>query len=776
MGFLDKLFGAKTRINVGSTTTPLIGTAPDLLGKAIMQVIYNDENLTERLVDDALNGMGIKVRRAYRYARDHYTYGLPSGYTEYTNFSETAIRAVLTAIEGEDVTLTGVQLDYADTGMHAFQYAYNTYGWDYLTDELSSPPATLVLDANNMAYSTHETNLMNTLAGTVPADSTTSGTYDNGTHWRETITYSVTTSATLNSSSIDYYIGDLTAENYDLATQLLSQTAEVTATVTTSYSGTLTTDKKTVLELWAASSDPLVDAPATTSETHNYSYLTDTMRQTDVLLDSVSWTKQVDLKDYYYFVTYTTASGARKVWTYRVDDSTYPSLAFGTSVSSGSPFYPVVVFRKDNQDYFSASRAGTELYETSVALIRKLGLSATDIATAINENPDVGEIDNAFLVFATRLHTDNKAGIQYLARFWDRMATQFGSSAITQEDDTLLFFSANKGGFRITESALDLRINWADIKREDVVGKLGVLNTAEREVFGSYIEFRWQNTETTYKRIQVFNPSLTNYVYQGHTTETNMDESDAFIIPLHAGIVDEMGSLSRNELYYDSLQLVFNSYTITKEKWYQTSLFRAILTAVTIYLIFTSPMAANFVAALEAGAYQAAAMILVEAAITAYVMQVGFKFLVKALGIENSWIVALIAVAIAAYDLGANGWSFENAAWAENLLMAASGISTGISANLSDQFKDLQEEWSLFNEEAEKKLDALKEAQDLLTVDGLLDPMEFIYSEPMINFNEYPSDYYERTIHSGNTGTLGFTIMENYTDIMLQLPKPNYGI
>ena len=57
----------------------------------------------------------------------------------------------------------------------------------------------------------------------------------------------------------------------------------------------------------------------------------------------------------------------------------------------------------------------------------------------------------------------------------------------------------------------------------------------------------------------------------------------------------------------------------------------------------------------------------------------------------------------------------------------------------------------------------LESAQDLLEPSQLL--------HPFIIFGESPNDFYNRTVHSGNIGTMAISSITNYVDLSLTLPK-----
>ena len=83
----------------------------------------------------------------------------------------------------------------------------------------------------------------------------------------------------------------------------------------------------------------------------------------------------------------------------------------------------------------------------------------------------------------------------------------------------------------------------------------------------------------------------------------------------------------------------------------------------------------------------------------------------------------------------------------------------------------LKDETQIFQEQAEDALAELETAQELLETTDLLDPLLFTdHLQPMTLLGEAPSTFYERTIHTGNIGTIGVEYVESYVSIALTLP------
>lgn len=810
------LFSSKKKVSVSASTVPLIGQSPDFVQKAVLSSLIKDTDIVEEIINESMTGAASKIQNALKYAKSTYALGLPEGYTEYLNFDDTAVKAVLEGIHGEPVQIDQIVMDFDEPDIFLYSWLYDHRGYNYLTDEVDTFPQELQnqIDAFAATVKTNFTNELNTLAAQTLATAGNNGapvvTYgiEGDFRFRDVAVASVTVDSTLQ--DVLTQVKNTQRDLEFTSTSDVSQfTATYVGTATPVYTGTVALTWTVTREQFALAdsghTSPLSSTVFSYSEVANH-----TWNETTEVSGSDVFSLAYPRTDYFYGVAYRVGD-QKRIWKYRIADETYPSLNFGAGTQEGQVFYPVVVFRRDNQDMFDPARAGDVLYETSKELLRKMDINAQQIADAINENPDVGQIDHAYLMFATRLMTDNPACIEYLARFFDRYESdgdyllikeiydRSGGEAdriayilqydfnISRKDPRftpLINQVMNYSNFqmRIQEYGLDIALQWSFITVDIVDGRHGEKDAAVRYLHEDHVEFRWQYEPNRYKRIKVYHPKLVNYIYGTHAFHVDIsdlfeeDTKNNFIIPLHIGILDEMNTLAKNTLYYDCIQLVFNSYEITKVKWYQRSFFRVLVTIAGIALFIYTGGASAILAELAAGAYLAAATLIIEAILISIAVSYAFKLVVKAIGMDAAMLLAVIATVFAFVQLNQAGWDFGQAASAQNLLFVANGITNGIQANLADLFADLGEEMDLFAAESEEKMNALKEAQELLDFDGLLDPFEFIRSEPMINFNESPSDYYHRTIHSGNIGTYGFEAVRNYTDIALTLPQPNYTL
>lgn len=134
--------------------------------------------------------------------------------------------------------------------------------------------------------------------------------------------------------------------------------------------------------------------------------------------------------------------------------------------------------------------------------------------------------------------------------------------------------------------------------------------------FNQKIALYWQYEDDAWKRIVITGLQHINYVYRDMKVKITatealdqnstfnkiaklvgvdveyVDTESPFIIPLEEIIYDEMGMVDRTQMATACCFLVFNSYEIDREEWYETTLFKVIaivlIIALTVVLTVTS--------------------------------------------------------------------------------------------------------------------------------------------------------------------------------------------
>lgn len=496
---------------------------------------------------------------------------------------------------------------------------------------------------------------------------------------------------------------------------------------------------------------------------------------------------------YYKMNANGTLQATRNYWNYRVASGVYPSLNNPPNSGLNSPYYPIVPLRRNNTDLTASALSNTDLYITSKALLKKVGLDFNHLGTSINANPDVGEVDHVFLYFGVDLQSTVAATQRYLLEFFAHLAplaeTSYTEYTRWQKNPTTL---PPQSTLTIEDAGFKASISYSYIRVRYLTGSIGTVGTVTRTntvrdrvrwsgssgYYSRYYEnssitFRLQVASNTYKEVEVRGLVHTNYVYNNHTVVTNLKDSIkddySFIIPLNRHVYSNLSARMRMNVANDGLKLVFQSYKVVRTKWYESGFFQFVMVAIAV-------VAATFGAWQVSAAIVASttatemAMIILATIVKVIAISYGFKLVTDVLGAELSLIIAAVLMV---YTLGSGlkQGSLKGVPYASELLSASTGLSKSASDNIAEQINDLLGDRAKAQTEQDLMWDKLESAQELLATNGIIDPMEFINTVPALQPYESPDEYYYRTVHSGNIGVLSLDAPTNYVDYMLMLPR-----
>lgn len=777
-------FKSKTRIDVFSSAVKLVEREASLLSQSVCRAILNEQNISNAIAQDTVNGLGSNITRAYHYGESDYHYGLPQGTTESREYyEEDLINAIEAATTTRPTEIVYHDRDAGDPAMEAQWYADSVLKRDPTSGKIQATLPANHLDALAVAHSQFDVDRddellaqRQTMESTYPKtiEATESGFDTDGTPCT-LVTIDVQSITTSHTTTNDFLYDtyqvdtDFTVDANGLPTGFSIDMVTYHTSIVNGTIHSVITTERTITPRYTDGS--LGESYTESVPTIHAWDTVDFSERGEIPLTISVPLVNYDIRSQKYYVGYKVGD-VFKTWFYDTADGTYPLLE-GQEGETTSPFYPVVPIRYDNQDLCAESEQDTERYITSRRLLQLLNLDILDLATGINENPDIDEIDHAYFMMGVQLQADTESGCRYLGGFFEHIMQASPDNGTAP------------GGIHIKEGGLDMYIGWDKITTQYKTGRIGkkgfaksatellpVVETTEDSADDTppregFITYSVQVDDDIYREVTVYNPTHTNLIYSGKSVETHiedsMDEDNMnFIIPLHHAVVQDLPVRVRNELYYDSMHMVFYSYKLTKVKWYEQAWFASFLKIVGFVLMVMSFGTAT--------SLSQALWALAEAAVYSY----AFKLIVSAISPELALLVAIAMAAVGMYQGFKNNWAIEGT-FAENLLQLSNGLNSGIQGHLGDAFKDLQAEIDAFSKNADEKMDALDAINKEFELTGILDPMEFIDSQPLINLNESVTDYYQRTIHTGNVGTLAYDIIENYHSMMLELPKPEHS-
>lgn len=301
----------------------------------------------------------------------------------------------------------------------------------------------------------------------------------------------------------------------------------------------------------------------------------------------------------------------------------------------------------------------------------------------------------------------------------------------------------------------------------------------------------YQKTANSWERLKLTGVMHENFIYK--TKEVRITAAEAlldtdesgFIVPLSIDIIKRMSIVDSTQMMTCGSYLVFNSYQIVKQKWYQTTLFKIFVFIVVIALVIAFPPAIGLLGpAASVGAtlgFAGLAAITVGAIANALaamiLMAIISKVAVAAFGPKIGAIIAIIASVIA-LNVGtalSNGASLAsmwgNLMSASNLLQLTSALGNAAGAYLRasamDTMAKMQENQKEFEAESDRINNMM--VKEFGIGDFHFDPTLLT----SINFGgvgETPSMFLDRTLMTGSDiADLTLEMLHEFTTATLDL-------
>lgn len=462
------------------------------------------------------------------------------------------------------------------------------------------------------------------------------------------------------------------------------------------------------------------------------------------------------------------------------------------------------------------------LYEYFKTLIPLQNVSGTYTENFINDINNYGTYQAAYDAWLQSQNSDDQN--------WSGTQTPPPPlpSRVMPETTTVRLHTEN-----MSVDNFDLRLTWVSVK-EDIlsgVGKVGAkvgdvwiekgsvttwttyLGTGNNEDRGftsfwnptNTIEqffVYWQTDSDTYKRLTVYGMVSQNFIYGGKsvviTAHEAIDDTDpsGFLVPLHNPTLRSLPLIDSTQMATANSHIMFNSYQVTKKKWYQTFLgFLFIIIAIIVVAVLINPAAIGGIsgafgtnaavggalglsgtAAIVAGAVaNALAAIVISQAIS----------VVSVAAFGEKWGSIIAAIASFAVNFGmANGFgSFNMTTFMtpQNLLGFSGALANGYAGWTQANIAEIQDQMEENQGDFEDQMDHI---QDLLNQLGGNNDLSFnplsltdsAKGNGSLSSGSYLPETVDEFIH--RTTMTGSDIVEitlamvtDFTDLSLTLPE-----
>ncbi|TXH17422.1 MAG: hypothetical protein E6R03_03975, partial [Hyphomicrobiaceae bacterium] len=591
------IFGSRRRTFVGTTINRVIpneslSTAAE---RGVLLAMFSDEeearnHIGEYIMDETLNGLGMRVERAYRYAAQGlYEHGLPSGAYLSGNLRRNAIQAVLDGLEG--VPPGTVEIEYAEFGppntLHlAWMRLIEQHGYNPVTNQIGSLSAI------------YGPTFLKDIAVVIPVSMREELQQGGMPQWGVPPKEGITPERPLNT-------GGGSVPGVTLGSLYRHTPIHVDPQATEEYVKVIGVLRR------ISSLVPIEDDP-------NNLELRPGLFAYPELIFEVDQFPVDQAKDYFH-AKYR-INGVEKYWMYESGTGTYPSLdsVFNTPPETNGTYFPFTYFRLNKAPVDNDTNSSA--YKTSKRYLQHMGLSYQEIIDQVNENPDIDDVEQAMLMLGVPANTQDPLELKYLYEYFNNQylisANQFNATdnylinqffqpqqaydefprnVVVIQDKVFKMALSNSGIYKKRVGGL--------VSPEAVVGDV-TGGQEEIQIPFTYIDnetgypvgttvkttvhwYRRQVSNAVYEEIKIENLQLKYHIIGNYSVVAD-DDDPILLIPLDRSITSKYKLNDRERIYARSLHMVFNSVQTIKVKWYQTSFFGFFLTAVGIALTFYS--------------------------------------------------------------------------------------------------------------------------------------------------------------------------------------------
>ncbi len=512
-------------------------------------------------------------------------------------------------------------------------------------------------------------------------------------------------------------------------------------------------------------------------------------------------------------------------WLYDVSDNTYPTIYVpnhaenwetGNEARDFAPFIPLRQF-----GYTLSESHKPERYEDAKKALDIIDIPYGDIIESLNDNPDIGDVYHAHVGFMIDPADESDAMADYLwhhmkqERLLARNRTTYEIQFLFGSDTYNGFFYDTTSWIADTEYDSDvhyttsqaarsyyIRMGCAFIEETFHLGTFDkrkeyyVSNTYTADPTGPYAgqtstakEFRYlivrkQLTPSMYSEILVVDPIVIDQVYapQGGGSVRHLSHTPFWVygqepddqnirIPLRMSALKSMhNTLDKTYIIQSSMTLLIYGLTVQKLKWYETGVFRGLLIIVAIFLAAVTlqpEIALIATAATLATAAFLTLSLVIEVLIFHLVIDYSVEFLTKEFGLETTFIVIVATAALAATGAGLDAANLLTIPSIETLLGVTVAALGAFTQETVDEIKEIGREQDLFLESAAERQEEIDAASDLLSTK--IEYLDLVTKSP-IYVDETPTQFFTRTIHTGNIGVTSLDVIHNYVDDSLRLP------
>lgn len=553
-----------------------------------------------------------KYSSYFKYGRDTYVNGLPQTSIGVQVVDLDEIKRVLDGVIGSSSTIVSGELRFPTDDEYVISYLINNYNYNILTKQIdylgdvyvvtswsynsgtnqfdvqadsledvttttttttivSVSPLDDTTDTITTTVSTHTT-VVGTIGGSY--SDTTSSSSSTSTAAKGTVTPSsntnVVTSVLKDQIAKEKFTVTTTVGVVTSVTNLNETTDTVTTTTTTqvttvgSVAGLISSTSNTVVSSSTAPTGTVTSG--STSETTVTYYFEN---YPPVFIPIPMYT----ITHHYVVKYYTTSASEEKFWVYDPTTNVHPTLKSSADALTNLDMFPIIVLRNGTVNITSDKES--DEYKHSKKLCNFLGIEIDSLVDTINESPDIGNVEDAFIHFAI----DPKDTSETVSEALYSMFNYIG------EYSDLIKVVSNgvaKYQFTMMEGPVNVALGWTDQRTTIMTGVINSVGKYAHAIEEKTIKLQKQITDNTYSEIILENVSSATFIDRqglvGMSATSPLDEG--FVIPISYQFVNKLAPLKQTELFVKSMQLSIYAAEVTHLEWYETEGFMVFIQVV----------------------------------------------------------------------------------------------------------------------------------------------------------------------------------------------------
>lgn len=506
----------------------------------------------------------------------------------------------------------------------------------------------------------------------------------------------------------------------------------------------------------------------------------------------------------FHMCRYTDSTGKTGFFTYLHGSGTYPAidLAYALEHSQFGTYFPWCYFRLQGEDAYEVETQTS--MEQMHAWCEQLGVSYDQLHDGVHADGDVDDVEQSLLLMAISPGNKHPACREYLYKHFS--ALHANALPQVQLDPTLegklnAFTSSPSQMQHIRDNRFAMSFQFSGISRRRISGSIGKKgsydsrfgimsqdsqNYLTQTPVGTGVDnvflqqpgwvYQHQVADAVYEEVIVYGLRV-NYEVHAKKGFAASGEDPELLIPIDRAIVQTMSVPAREQLLCRALNMLVNTVIAYKSPWYASAGFKIVLLIVAVVVTILSGGTAwqSIVAAYGIG-IGALALTILTIIVKAVVISYGVKLFAKLVGPRLALVIALAAVVYG----NTTSAQAASASWAENLVAIGTSLVKEAGALSQQQIaagiKDIVEDAEAFSVWAKDQMDGLSDNMLALGLNPAivgLSAFDVVKMGPQLVLGENPSQYYDRTVHAGNIGTLAFDMTESYVAMQTTLPTFN---